>query len=297
MNPVGQKQAGAFADQSRKFISAAAYAARHSMAEMLEPINWLSRYVNDWHSNADAGLIQVYAYWWECIQNDNVTLTMTIDRDDAVRRRIGLSFYCDSDHASELSRKSTGASAALLQGPNTTALLDYSSKAQPSVSRSSGEAESGGLHELVQSLSSQPLTKIERELIEASADKVKQAGITCQRSAYPLMHLVEFLCKDLSNDERRTRAEIKANGIYVDASVAISAATRGESEVFGLISKTQAVDLLFLHDALQVMRLELIKIDSALNISDLWTKCVSQKVLETLCKLIGRTRNMPPKVE
>ena len=86
---------------------------------------------------------------------------------------------------------------------------------------------------------------------------------------------------------------IKNEGIFVDASVAISAGLRGESEVYGLISKSQVVDLAFMRDAIKVLKLDLIKVPSALNISDLWTKCVSQQTLAELTSLAGRSRNRP----
>jgi hypothetical protein len=118
-------------------------------------------------------------------------------------------------------------------------------------------------------------------------------GILCQRTAFPVLQLLEFLTKDLKGDDGRRRLTIKNEGIFVDASVAISAGLRGESEVYGLISKSQAVDLAFMRDAIKVLKLDLVKVPSALNISDLWTKCVSQHTLAELTSLAGRSRNRP----
>ena len=73
----------------------------------------------------------------------------------------------------------------------------------------------------------------------------------------------------------------------------MSAALNGESEVFAIVAKTQAVDLNFMKDCLKVLRLPLKKIESERNVSDLWTKCVSEKTLKALCAAIGRSSNQP----
>ena len=125
-------------------------------------------------------------------------------------------------------------------------------------------------------------------MIMRCADKTKAAANVCARVCYPLLDLLEFL-----QEKRKT---ITIDTLYLDASVAVAVCISGESKFLSYIKKTQAVDLLWLKDALRHLGLSPEKIASALNIADLWTKAVSRDVLETLLPKIGRmiseTRDM-----
>ena len=52
--------------------------------------------------------------------------------------------------------------------------------------------------------------------------------------------------------------------------------------------KTQAVDVAWMHDCLVHLGVQPKKVDTSLNISDLWTKAVTRATLIELLKLIGR---------
>ena len=71
-----------FGTSCRSFISAAAYAARHSIPEMIEGLGWLSRYVNDWTVDQDTGIIHIFGYRKAILDRDDVYLVMTVTKAD-----------------------------------------------------------------------------------------------------------------------------------------------------------------------------------------------------------------------
>ena len=107
---------GVLGDVARSYISAAYWAARHSMIEMLEPLNFLSCQVGpDWSLAADAGLIHVYGYWLRVLDNGTECLELRIHLDDVKARNLCLNEYSDADHASEIRRKSTGGAVGIIE--------------------------------------------------------------------------------------------------------------------------------------------------------------------------------------
>ena len=95
-----------------------------------------------------------------------------------------------------------------------------------------------------------------------------------------MIDLIEWLTKN--------RATIVVDTLYLDASVAVSVCTSGESKLLGYIKKTQAVDLLWLRDILRHLGLTPTKIGTERNVADMWTKAISRATLEKLLPLIGR---------
>ena len=148
----------------------------------------------------------------------------------------------------------------------TKGLLDYGCKFQPSVSKSSGESETVAVDQVAKALNEDEPTKLEIELINRSADKMKATVAVCQRLIAPIGELIEWVCND--------RYVIKSETLFIDASVAVSIAISGNSRALQYVRKTQAVDV--------------VKVDTSLNISDLWTKAVTRATLIVLLKLIGR---------
>ena len=66
----------------------------------------------------------MYAYWNTRIEENDVCLDMSINAADAISNSLYGEIFSDADHASDFSRKSTGASASLILGPNSQILLD-----------------------------------------------------------------------------------------------------------------------------------------------------------------------------
>ena len=251
---------------------------------MLEPLNFLSCQVGpDWSLAADSGLIHVYGFWLRVIDNGCECLELRIHLDDVKARLLCLNEYSDADHASELRRKSTGGAIGIVESSSgkSRALLDAGCKTQPSVSRSSGESESTALHELVVDLAGENRpTKLQRELVDRSADRAKALANAVARVACPLNDLAAWLGAE--------RFTFSTGRVYVDATVCQAVAASGESKALAHIAKSQAVDLLWLRDVSRHLGLLILKVDSERNLADLLTKAVSRKVLEHLLPIVGR---------
>ena len=76
--------------------------------------------------------------------------------------------------------------------------------------------------------------------------------------------------------------------IYVDASVCESVSAAGESRNMTYLTKSRAVDVLWLRDVLRHLHLVVVRIPSARNLADILTKAISRKVLEELVPILGR---------
>ena len=96
-----------FASSCRSYISAAAYAARHTMPEMLEALGRMSRHVNEWSVDHDASLMHSFGYWKGAIERDDVYLILRVTKEDSIRNNLSIDIYSDADHASDFSRRST----------------------------------------------------------------------------------------------------------------------------------------------------------------------------------------------
>ena len=144
------------------------------------------------------------------------------------------------------------------------------------MARSSGESETTALHDVVLDLTGvETPTPAEKELIDRTPDRVKALTNTLTRMSYPLEDLLRWLI-------------IQCGRVYFDATVCKSVAEAGESKAMSYILKNQAVDLLWLRDALRHLKMSTIKIGSARNVADLLTKAVTRKVLAALLPIIGR---------
>ena len=160
-------------------------------------------------------------------------------------------------------------------------LLDAGCKTQPSVSRSSGESETNALHELILDISGENRpTKLQKELVARSADRVKALANAITRVACPVIGLAEWIGHE--------RYLLVGGRVYVDASVCKAIAESGESKALAYVAKSQAVDLLWLRDAARHLGLVILKVGSERNIADLLTKAISRKTLEQLLPILGR---------
>ena len=212
------------------------------------------------------------------LDSDDTYLTITVVQSDDLEVQI----FSDNDHASEFSRRSTGANATLLSGEaGSKGLLDFGSKVQHSVTRSSGEAETTQLGETIKGLSDAGVNADEVALVERSADKVKAAATVTQRTCYPIMDLIGWHIKG-------THLRIKIENLFVDATVARAVSIHGSSKTLEIVKKTQAVDLLNLKDNLAALGLRCQHCSTHSNVADLWTKSVNYETLKTLKNLIGR---------
>ena len=148
------------------------------------------------------------------------------------------------------------------------------------MSKSSGESETVAVDRVAKAVNEEEPTKLEIELINRSADKMKATVAVCQRLIAPIGELIEWICNG--------RYEIKSETLYIDASVAVSIAISGNSRALQYVRKTQAVDVAWMRDCLVHLRIQPKKVDTSMNISDLWTKAITRETLIKLLQLIGR---------
>ena len=94
------EQQGLLAQVCRAANSAMAFAARHTLPELIEPATFLSTKYNDWKAPEDSALLWSYGYWLSCLDNETDALTLTIRIEDAKAGTLYHDFFSDADHAS-----------------------------------------------------------------------------------------------------------------------------------------------------------------------------------------------------
>ena len=247
------EQAGDRASDCRSHIGSLMYVVRASRPDATHAVNRLARNVTEWTKTDDADLAQVMGY---LRATHTLGLEMAVDVRDK-RGSLWLELYVDADHAGEDDRRSTGGWVLMLRGSNgTSAAIDWASRKQAAVARSSGEAETKALHDAIRAM----VREEERENVEASSRAVGVNRALCT-GGIPAM---DFLEKALGMP-----VPLK---VIVDATVCKAAAEKGTSRQMKYLSKTQCVDLFWLRDAVQNVPLEMSAVKSTDNIADILTK-------------------------
>ena len=181
---------------------------------------------------------------------------MAVDVRDR-KEDLWLELWVDADHAGDDDRKSTGGWALLLRGGHGTKVtLDWASKKQRVVARSSGEAETKALDDALRDMHSTSRA----DLLYAAGMAV---GVNRALSAGRIP-AVDFFEKALGRS-----APLR---VYVDAAVCKAAAEKGTSKQMRYLPKTQGVDLFWLRDVVQAVPVDLRKATSAENVADIMTK-------------------------
>ena len=153
-----------------------------------------------------------------------------------------LELWVDSDHAGEPGRRSTTGWALILKGGHgTTVPLDWASRKQSTVARSSGEAETVALDDAL------------RHVLGVNK------GLCA--SGIPSMDALEKLLG------RKFKLRV-----FVDAAVSKAAAEKGTSSQMKYISKTQGIDLFWLRDVVHRLDVSLEKTTTQNNLADILTK-------------------------
>ena len=217
------------------------YSPRASRPGVTFATSWLARYVSSWSAAQDKELEQLIGY---VKATQDLGLKAVVD----VRDREGelwLELWVDSDHAGEPGRRSTTGWVLILKGRHGTAVpLDWASRKQSSVARSSGEAETVALDDAL------------RHVVGVNR------GLCA--SGVPSMDTLEKLLG------RKVSLRV-----FVDASVSKAAAEKGTSNQMRYISKTQGIDLFWLRDVVHRLDVSLEKTDSLGNVADVLTKPLS----------------------
>lgn len=229
---------GRMAPTCRMHVGSSMYAVRATRPDAAFSVNKLARSVSSWGETNDFDLEQLVSYF---NATKDIGLEMYADVRDR-KEEVKLELWTDADHAGSEDRKSTGGWVLRLTGPNgTNILLDWGSKSQPVVARSSGEAETVALRDAV--------------LYNASANRALCAG------GLPAQDFFE-----------KVLGRTIPLHIYVDATTCKRAAEKGVSKQMRYLSKTQQVDLFWLRDVVSLPDIHLEKVNTHDNIADIMTK-------------------------
>ena len=252
----------------RAFVGALMYVVRASRPDAAHAVNRLARSVHDWTTTDDADLAHVMGYLRATQLHE---LEMVVD----VRDRKGdlwLELYVDADHAGDDDRRSTGGWVLMVRGSHgTSAAIDWASRKQAAVARSSGEAETKALYDAIKAM----VGEEEDEIREASGRAAGVNRALCS-GGIPAM---DFLEKALGRTVPLR--------VLVDATVCKAAAEKGTSRQMKYLSKTQCIDLFWLRDAVRNVPLELIKVKSDDNIADVLTKSLPGRRTAILREQMG----------
>ena len=244
---------GRFSETCRTYVGALMYASRATRPDITFATNWLARHVSQWGPQQDKELGHLVGYL-------NATNESRLVAKVDVRDRSGelwLDLWVDSDHAGEPGRRSTSGWVVMLRGPHGTCIpIDWASKKQATVARSSGEAGTVAMREAL--------------------GRVVGTNRALCSSGIPSMDAVEKLL----GQKTMLRA-------MVDASVCKAAAEKGTSSHMKYISKTQQVDLFWLRDVVQRADVQLEKVGTQENLADLLTKPLCGPRTEALREAVG----------
>ena len=229
------------------------YVSRATRPDITFATNWMARSVDKWSEVQDKELEQLVGYLNATRDNG---LASTIDVRDR-RDNLWLEMWVDADHAGEPQRRSTTGWALMLKGTHgTSALIDWASRKQNAVARSSGEAETVALNDAL-------------SRIAGTNRGLCAAGIPA----------VDIFEKILGVKLRLV--------VYVDATVSKAAAEKGMSSHMKYISKTQGVNLFWLRDVVQRLDVSLEKVESTSNVADILTKPLNGSRTRDLSQSLG----------
>ena len=252
-NRCAGSEPGQRAGDCRSFVGSLLYLARASRPDISCAVARSARNVDKWGVQDDKALEQLMGY---LRATANHALTSKVDARD-LRAEMWLELWVDADHAGEPDRRSTSGWVLILRGEHGTHMpIDWASRGQAVVSRSSGEAETVALHEAL------------RRIVATNR------GLCA--SGIPSLDFLE-------NALGRT---LKLR-VLVDASVCKAAAEKGSSSRMRNLSKTQEVDLFWMRDVVHKIGVSLEKVNAADNLADLLTKPLDGQRTRLLREKIG----------
>ena len=235
------------------------------MPELVQPLNSLSTRFNAWGTDEDRRLLHTFSYIYKAVAEGKVYIEGCVGIDDV----ISFNLYTDSDHAGcPFTRRSTGGHVSVLEGRITNWCLSWRSNIQKFVARCSGEAEGRAMQD-----------GLSEELVELddATQSLHAVSSEMARSALGQLALLERLV----NEKVQMR-------LHVDATTAIACSRRGTSKLMGYLAKTQSVNFLWIREQIQQFGISVLKVESAFNLADVLTKCVSTTTLRTLLPMMGR---------
>lgn len=132
---------GDFAGSCRKHIGGLLFLARGTRPDILYHVSWLGRFVTMWTKRHDKILHRLMCY---LEHHGDMGIESTIDkRDFYYNGNLTLEIFTDADHGGcpETSRSTSGGYVMLVGKNGTRCPIDWCTKRQGAVARSTGEAE------------------------------------------------------------------------------------------------------------------------------------------------------------
>ena len=247
--------AGDRATDCRSFVGSLMYVVRASRPDATFALGRMARNASTWTKDDDTDLTHLVGYL-------SATTDSGLEMDIDVRDRTGslwLELWVDADHAGHPDRRSTGGWILFLKGEHgTSAAIDWASRKQAMVSRSSGEAETTALNDAFKDIAAAEFAGKNVASVTVGVSRGLCAG------GLPVMDFMETALN-------RKIPLI----VYVDASVCKAAAEKGTSQQMRYLSKTQGVDLFWLRDVKRAVPVDMGKTTSAENVADAFTKALS----------------------
>ena len=240
-------------DDCRGFVGSLMYVVRATRPDATYAVNRLARKVSCWTQQDDADLEQVVSYF-----NDTVCLGIDMVVDVRDRKcELWLELWVDSDHAGGDDRRSTGGWVLMLRGGyGTRVALDWASRKQSVVARSSGEAETVALYDAVG---------------QVCGDKDGGGGAAAGLAVGVNRGLCAGGLPAIDFFEKALQRSLPMR-VMVDAAVAKAAAEKGTSRQMRYLSKAQGVELFWLRDMVNRVPLDLRKVEGTDNLADAFTK-------------------------
>jgi hypothetical protein len=243
---VEQLPAGQFASTCRAHIGSLLWLARGSRPDISYAVGKLAKSCHKWTTESDSQLHRIYQY---LSGTADKCLRLPIDVRD--RGHLRLALYCDADFAGDLnSRKSTSGWIVELVGDRTRVTLDWGSKLQTFVAKSSAESE-----------------------IVALSTGLARIGLSLQT-----------LLTKLRGNSVGSKREAELT-VYCDSATGIAAIKAGSSRAMRYVEKTQGVHLAWLRQVFETSAVNLRFIAGAVNPADVFTKALGS---EKLRQLLGR---------
>jgi hypothetical protein len=264
-----------------RYIMACMYSARMTLPGLLQPCSALSKRLHSWHNDEDRRLVTLYAGWKNML-NEGFGFEMHVNTRDCFEHTLEHETCVDSSHGDDAFTKcsTSGWTSSIVGTHGTNACLDFGLKTQAKAHTSSGASEIEGIADGTGWTTSSEWDDAQRveahQYFMQHTGDIAAAEFVSRRSAIPLY---EF-CESAGLDTRR-------RALRVDASVAIVCTMRGFSKVYIYLRKAHGISLAALKGYVDDLGLELEKIDSAVNPSDLFTKALLWAVAYKHLRRIG----------
>ena len=296
------QQPGQYAKIASKHFGALQWLQRGSCPQIAFALSTVGAHMHEWTKVDDATLVRIYRYVQYLLQTKELKVTMKVCSRD--KETIKMQMHVDADFAGhKRSKKSQTGMVVFLKGEDTFALIDWCSKMQPCVARSSGEAEVCGANDLLIEMDPNAKRTVQETYsseVKSKKRKVKEAyeahvpGIDLEKDKFVYENLVRgavslhastVFVPMIGQMREMLASDIEAE-IYMDATVAISSITKGHSRRLAYMRHIQGVDLAWMLQLVQLLGIKIKKVASESNLADPFTKNIKIERADAMYRLL-----------